>query len=270
MLMRVLASLCCIGGLVACGPPDDDDDTGQTVPDVAALVNSGSPDRAIDIVFIAEDDYGDLAEEESRQAFLDDVGELIANGFWQNQGFAYNHALFNFWYLLDTGDLPVGAVKPCRTADWPDLSPAAFADIFILVHAEEMRDCRSGNRATTEPGSFRTVVHESGHAAFGLPDEYDGAGRYWFAPPLMYGSQEQCASDPGNSAWRDCVPLTSEDGDTWWRSEGPRDDIMRSAGDEVYEFGPGDWVIVRELLTALGAGPVSEPDTFAPDSWSDP
>jgi hypothetical protein len=260
----------CIALLGACGPADDDDDTGQGVPAVAALVQSASPQQAIDIVFVAEDDYGDLADPDDRQAFLDDVGALVTDGFWENQGIAYNHPRFNFWYLLETADLPVGAVKPCVTAAWPDLSVAAFADVFILVHAEEMRDCRSGIRATTEPGSFRTVVHEASHAVFGLPDEYDGAGRYWFTPPVMYASQEQCASDPGNGDWRDCQPLTTGDGEVWWRSEGTRDDIMRSAGDQVHEYGPGDWIVVRELLTALGGGPVFDPDTYAPDAWSAP
>lgn len=271
MLLRLSIMFGCLASLIAaCGPDGGDDDAGQGVPGVAAVVQSASPQHAIDIVFVAEDEYGDMTDPDDRQAFLDDIEPLITEGFWENQGIAYNHARFNFWYLLETADLPVGAVKPCITAEWPDLSPVAFADVFILLHSEPMRDCRSGIRATTEPGSFRTVVHEASHAVFGLPDEYNSAGRYWFTPPVIYGSEGQCNSDPGNGGWRDCQPLTTEDGDVWWRSEGTTDDIMRSAGDEVYEYGPGDWIVVRELLTALGAGPVNEPDTFAPDSWSAP
>ena len=270
-MARLLSiSLCAILLVVACGPNGDDDGGDQSVPEVVALLQSQTPDRAIDVVFVAEEEYGDLTDIENRLNFLDDLGPLISDGFWENEGISGNHQLFNFWYLIATADLPTGAMKPCITAEWPDLTVAAFADVYILVHAEEMRDCRSGRKATTEPNSYRTVVHEFSHAAFGLPDEYNGAGRYWSSPPVIYEFEEDCRGDPFNSDWRDCATLTERDGDVWWRSEGSHCDIMRCPGAEVFEYGPGDWITVRAMLAALGAGPVLDPTTYAPDSWDAP
>ena len=40
----------------------------------------------------------------NRQAFVDDVSNMIDEGFYQNNGIARNLVYFNFWYMTSTGD----------------------------------------------------------------------------------------------------------------------------------------------------------------------
>lgn len=266
----LLLTIAALALLAACGSRDDDTPASEgAVPNVVALVQSRPPDQAIDVVFIAEEAYGDMADIEDRLAFLNDLGPLVADGFWENQLIANNQTLFNFWYMTQTGLIPPGVDQPCVHAEWPDLDQAVFADVFVLIHAEKMRDCALGKKVTSEPESYRTVVHEVSHAAFGLPDEYAEA-RYWNIPPIFYPSEQECVGDAINSSWRDCVPIPDHNGVLWWRSENGHCDIMRCPGIEVLEFGPADWLVVRNILEGLGAGPANPPTIFAPDIWSAP
>jgi hypothetical protein len=158
----------------------------------------------------------------------------------------------------------------CPTVTWPSQvnTDAAFADLVLLIHKNSLRDCRWGRLATTEPGSYRTIVHESSHALFNLRDEYCCDGGYGNMPPVMYTSQSACQNDPDNVAWRNCQSFTSASGTTWWRSEDTIDCIMAGGGSVVLEMGEADWFVARRVFAALGTP--GTPSVFAPTAWDRP
>jgi hypothetical protein len=86
---------------------------------------------------------------------------------------------------------------------------------------------------STEPTSLGTVLHETGHAPFGLPDEYccDG-GYYEPAPhPTMYDTLAECEADApalGRTA-ADCRTITDSrptPPKVWYTSEPTPNDLM--------------------------------------------
>ena len=237
---------------------------------VFSAIRFGDPDKSIDVVFVPDDDYGDMSNLTNRQAFLDDVSNMIDQGFYQNNAIANNLLFFNFWFMTESGDVQPGT-GICPSVTWPDLTDAAFAEVIVMLHSNPLRDCAWGNRVTSEPTSYRTVVHEASHAAIGLPDEYCCDGGYWELPPVLYSSETDCTSDPVNAAWRDCESFTADNGTVWWRSEDDNPDIMTCGGSIVCEYGPADWVIFEGVLAGLASTwSITDPDVFAPDPWDWP
>lgn len=267
-------------GLAAC---QIDDEVSEDDEPIAAgssvfelLVLKDDLDAAFNIVFVPDDSYGDMSALANRQAFVTDIADVVENGYWQNQ--AYFNGLFhyNYFYMTESGsvtprpDTPEGDFQ-CPTVTWPSEADtdAAFADQLLLIHSNTLRDCGGGGRATAEPTSFRTVVHETGHGLFGLPDEYCCDSFYRSVPPVMYASESECDTDPRNATWRDCRSLTSSrDDSVWWRSQGHivDDFIMLSFGDTVFESGPADSFVMVAAAADLGAT-VGGPSVFAPDPW---
>lgn len=236
---------------------------------VFSAIRWRDPNDAIDVVFIPDDGYGDMSVQANRQAFLDDVADMIDTGFYQNNAIAQNLTLFNFWFMTASGDVQPGA-GICPAVTWPNLADAAFAEVIVLLHTNVLRDCAWGNQVTSEPTSYRTVVHEASHAAFSLPDEYCCDGGYWNVPPVLYTTQAACTGDPVNAAWQNCQSFNASNGNTWWRSEDATVDIMSAGGAVVLEYGQADWVIMQGVLAGLGPAPVNNPTVFAPNAWDWP
>jgi hypothetical protein len=237
---------------------------------VCAAIQWGNPDGRIDVVFIPDDGYGDLSVAANLSVFLADISNMIDEGFWQSNALANNLGAFNFWYMTTAGDVqPPAAGVICPTVTWPNLADAAFAETFVMLHTNDLRDCSSGNRFTSEPTSYRTVVHEFSHAGFGLPDEYCCDGGYWAVSPILYDTQAACTGDPANAAWRNCQSFTSGSGNDWWRSEDSIVHIMSQGGAVVCEYGPADWVVARGVLSGLGLS-TADPSVYAPDPWDWP
>ncbi len=238
---------------------------------VFTVIYLADPAEAIDVIFIPDNRYGDVAIEQNRQTFLNDISELINQGFYQNNTIANNLGLFNFWYMNTPGDVQAATGDAiCPTVTWPDLTDAAFAESIVLLHPNELRDCAWGRLVTSESASHSTVVHETSHAALGLADEYCCDGGYWDNPPQLYDQENTCTGDTNNVGWRDCKSFTAKNGNVWWRSEGTIHDMMSWGSTVVLEYGTADWFIVRGVLTGLGPATVYDPDVFAPDSWDMP
>ena len=227
-------------------------------------------DKALNIVFVPDGSYGDQSVLANRQAFLDDLGDVVDTGYWQNQMYVRNVHLTNFFYMTASGTVSAPSSGICPTVTWPSQvnSDAAFADLVLLIHTNELRDCRWGRKATSEPTSFRTIVHESSHALFNLPDEYSPDGGYYEVKPVLYDTSNECTTDEANAAWRNCVSFTSTSGTNWWRSEDSTTDIMSGGGSVVLEFGQADWVVARNVLDDFGTP--SAPTVFAPNTWDRP
>jgi hypothetical protein len=224
----------------------------------------------LNIVFVPDTSYGDISVQANRQHFFDDIEEVIEEGYWQNNAYWVNIARFNYYYMTVGGSAAAPTTGICPTVTWPAqvATDASFADLILLLHPNELRDCRWGNKATTEPTSFRTVVHESSHALYNLPDEYCCDGGYSVKPPVLYNSANACNGDAANAAWRNCTSFVAASGSTWWRSEDGTVDIMSAGGDIVLEAGRGDWAVMNGVLSALG--PTGTPSVFAPAAWNRP
>jgi hypothetical protein len=268
MLTLLFVALSCDLNPIA----DEDDepiDPGSTV--FSFLQLQLDLDEALNVVFVPDNSYGDQSVLANRQAFLDDLGDVVDTGYWQNQALVLNVHLTNYFYMTATGTVaapPTGTI--CPTVTWPAevSTDAAFADMVLLIHTNALRDCALGSRATSEPTSFRTIVHESSHALFGLPDEYCCDGGYWEMAPVLYDTANECSTDPNNAAWRDCDSFTSGGGTSWSRSEDTTSDIMSGAGMVVLEYGRADWVVIRGVLDNLGTP--NDPTVFAPANWDRP
>jgi len=265
---------------------EDTDTTvsGSTVYEL--FVIQRDQDRAYNILFVPDASYGDQSVLANRQAFVDDLTDLIESTYWQNQGYYFNLAYFNYYYMNVSGSVVARAPAPdgsfrCPTVTWPTAlgTDGAFADATLLIHTNTLRDCANpaSGRATTEPTSFRTAAHETAHAIFGMPDEYCCDGGYSSFPPIMYTSQASCTGDAANSAWRNCGSLTSSrDGSVWWRSESniTSSALMVNGGATVWEFGPADWAVMDAAFQSLpgscGASCTGDPSVVAPANWDRP
>ena len=257
--------------------PNDTPTSGATVFDMYVL--QSDRDKAFNILFVPDTAYGSMAVTANRQAFVNDMAKVIENGYWQNRAYFNAWGRYNYFYMAASGTVTPRSPNPdgsfrCPTVVWPSQvdTDGAFADQIVLIHKNELRDCGGGGRATAEPTSFRTIVHETGHGLFGLPDEYCCDGGYFTKAPVMYASQSACTTDPANVGWRSCQSHTSSrDGKVWWRSQGNINSnlIMSNAGDEVWESGPADWAVMNAAYQTLSsATPISTPADFAPAHWS--
>jgi hypothetical protein len=250
------------------GNPNPPIAPGSTV--VPLLEWDNSMATTLNIVFVPDTSYGDLTVQANLQHFYDDIEEVIEEGYWQNNAYWVNIGRFNYYYMTAGGSAAPPTTGICPTVTWPAqvATDAAFADLVLLLHPNDLRDCRWGNRATTEPTSFRTVVHESSHALFNLPDEYCCDGGYFAVAPVLYTSSNNCNGDAANAAWRNCTSFTADSGTTWWRSEDNTVDIMQGTGSIVLEAGQGDWAVMNGVLSALGS--TGTPSVFAPAAWNRP
>lgn len=256
---------------------DDTPVSGATVFEM--YVVQTDRDRAFNVLFVPDASYGNMAVLANRQAFIDDLADVIENGYWQNRAYFNGWGFYNYYYMTAAGSVvesppgPGGAFV-CPAVTWPAQvnTDGAFADQIVLIHRNELRDCGGGGRATAEPTSFRTIVHETGHGLFGLPDEYCCDGGYFVMPPVMYNTQASCLGDAANAGWRNCQSHTSSrNGSVWWRSQGniTTNLIMRNTGDEVWESGPADWAVMDAAYRGLTGSPVvTPPAEFAPARWS--
>lgn len=198
------------GRIVQIGKPAK----GRAVP----ILYTGPSDRKIDIAFIPQ--AGTFAGEDEPgfpdPEFLTRVHALIRDGYYagrvEGRGagrlFLTQQNMMNFWITLDMGD----------TGGYADIQPPDnwskdynFIDTGALLHANTgqtdsaYRNIRifttDVSKTNWEVLAPRTLLHESGHAPFGLSDEYCKKGSksesYFVADPLpnVYDDQAKCFGD---------------------------------------------------------------------------
>jgi hypothetical protein len=176
---------------------------GGSCDECIPLIVNGNHGDKIDIVFVPDEDYGgDTA------AFLDDVWNVIDNGLYAPSAFGVSDASdyrckFNFYYYPHDGDYEPTCVK----WDMPSNinSHCSFADVKVIVFSGEGRACAYGDVFSTSIQNPRIVVHELGHSAFDLEDEYCCDGNY--GGPNTYSSEGNCWDNtlwPGDSCVEFC------------------------------------------------------------------
>jgi hypothetical protein len=152
-----------------------------------------------------------------------------------------NAQRFNFWYMTDTG-----STGPDCNNSPPYIFNiiGAFSDIAAILHTDPFRDCSTGKVFSSEPTSYRTFAHESGHSLFGLADEYCCDGGYWQPNPWpnLYKSRENCEEDAKYQGWppSDCqVFYRGSDNEDFWHSD--RSDLMGTCAGGYPSCVPGNY-----------------------------
>jgi hypothetical protein len=195
----------------------------------------GTPVNKIDVIFVPNQSYkGNQAQ------FLSDVQKVITKSYLKSDPIRMNIAKFNFYTYTEEAAVFEGFVfnppaSGCTVFD----SATTFADSIGVLHPNDFRDWSSSGCSrrvfTSEPVSYRTFVHESGHSLFGLADEYCCDGGYWqdSTNPNIFTSLSNCqnyATSNGlnkNNCTNYCPAGTQKCGSTgFWKVE-PEIDVMR-------------------------------------------
>jgi len=238
-----------------------------TIPDVPVLYN-GDPTNKVDIVFIADSNsYSGPFDDD----FLSDADRAI-RAYFNEPLFLANQSRFNFWIAGDQGSAgrnydasrseDGAGDDTCGNGvddggdgstdeDDPQCSPCflnapdawdndlAFADVGAIIHTTDFRDCaRGGQRlfsAWTDYPLELVVRHETGHAPFGLADEYCCDTGY-FQPnpePNVYSTLIACETDARDvGRFPSACRQIAKGGNTvsWWTSDPASDDLMVDNG----------------------------------------
>jgi hypothetical protein len=186
---------------------------------------SGDSDGKIDIVFAITSDYHGNYND-----YRNDIRTEIRNAYLVDGVLNKSMNKFNFWYLTNltagftiksngqcswsTPSIPIYVPSPAQppfpsgryvTLSWSDICPMGN-DVAIL-HRTYCRDYRLGSGFSGWTGDPGVLLHESGHALFGLADEYDdsksnpscGTSYSVSSPyPNIYKSQASCAAQTAN------------------------------------------------------------------------
>lgn len=142
----------------------------------------------LDIVFIPDTDI-------TVNNFRDRLDEVIETLYFKYEMIRGWRARYNFYYSGVQGNYEEGCkfTKPSNMA-----SLVAVADTVAILHQQtRMRDCRQGTIMSSEISYDKTLIHETGHALFGLIDEYCCGQPYrqQDCEPNVWSSLANCQAD---------------------------------------------------------------------------
>lgn len=136
----------------------------------------GDVDHVFDVVFIPDTDITNMA------TFRGHCRSMISDALFAEPDLAYWTGQFNFYInplpgtATDYDRIDTDGLHQTPT-NWANLS---FAEAKVLMHQNNLRDYAYGGLFSTEQQNRGTMMHEGGHALFGLADEYSG-GAHWQA-----------------------------------------------------------------------------------------
>ena len=147
----------------------------------------GDPVDHLDVVFIPDTDI-------TLNSFRDQLDEVIEDLYFKYDEFKIWRGNLNFYYSGQQGNYE----ESCQFTDPPNMANlTAVGDSVAILHQTNLRDCNSGDRFSSEINYDKTLVHESGHALFGLIDEYccDTSYAQQACQPNLYSSLANCQND---------------------------------------------------------------------------
>jgi hypothetical protein len=189
------------------------------------ILYTGPRPSRLDMVFYADrDSYMGSNDPQ----FLNDVGNAITMSYFTEDVFLVNQDKMNYWLAEDTGTADPDCEIEAPQKSWEDAG--------IIFHTDDFRDCNPGGVFSSEPASFRTILHETGHRPFGLADEYPPDGGYFQTEifPNVYSTG--CAEDAVNVGRTagDCRSFEEEVpwwfNRIWFTSDPASDDLMVDRG----------------------------------------
>jgi hypothetical protein len=179
------------------------------------ILTHGNASDKFDILISFTNDYANAA------AFRKDALATIAQ-FSKADVITTTISRFNFWYVNQKGSLGVSEGNCSWTAPekWQQHCP--HVQIGSLAHTTSCRDSARGNFFSFEPAEA-VFVHEAGHAAFLLADEYNDAPKcvtdYDACSGTfcnIFNSADSCKKNSTNPA--NCAQFTTCQGG-WWKSQ---------------------------------------------------
>ncbi|GIF75429.1 hypothetical protein [Asanoa siamensis] len=238
------------------GPPE-----GRAVP----VLQSAERERALDVIlFAATTNVRAEPDNPSNTAlltfpvytgprdpnFLTHAHAAVAE-MMREQLVLDNQRAVNVWIALDTA--ATGGFRDLRNGDGVDDTcqhqppdnvgvEYGFGHARAILHpatpapgnANTLRECAFGGLLSAEFGETGVFIHEIGHAAFELADEYCCDGGYFQMPlvPNVYRSRDACLADVGGLGGNavDCRGMDSvfdpDTDDDFWVSDPATNDLM--------------------------------------------
>lgn len=142
--------------------------------------------RALDVVFIPDKDITVA----NLRARLHEVVDL----YFLYPEITESRRFHNFYYSSIQGDYE----ERCNFTNPSNMAKLMLvADTVAFLHVTELRDCKVGNRFSSEISYGKSLIHESGHSFYGLEDEYCCGSSYAQQPctPNLYASLAACETD---------------------------------------------------------------------------
>lgn len=182
---------------------------------------TGAPASRLDVIFIPDTDI-------TLASFRDQIDDLIRDRYFRYETYrgdvgSPSGAMYNFYYSQISGDIYRDSKNNCRftnPANMAVIEPRG--DVIAFMHRLQMQDCRVGKRFGSEIGTNgeKSLIHESGHALFGLSDEYSGPTSYpvQACMPNIYRSLSACEQDAPNLGLPKTA-CTRLSGKNLWRSD---------------------------------------------------
>jgi hypothetical protein len=163
----------------------------------------GDPTDHLDVVFIPDTDI-------TLASFRDQLDEVIEDLYFKYATFKSYRGYYNFYYSGQQGNYE----ELCVFTNPPNMANlTAVGDSVAILHQTNLRDCKSGDRFSSEINYDKTLVHETGHALFDVKDEYccDSSYSQQACVPNLYSSLANCQADAPNVGYptTNCVQLTS-------------------------------------------------------------
>jgi len=143
----------------------------------------------IDLVFHRDSDYPSFT------GFLDDVEDKIYDVYAEQAIIekTSNFDKFNFYVYPE-----IASSNNCGIVDSDANTDIPWRDADAILHTANLGDCTVGSHFTAEGHNTKAFLHESGHGVFGLADEYDGCGTFYFQPatePNIFDTESGCQSE---------------------------------------------------------------------------
>ena len=165
-----------------------------------------------DLVFHMDDDYNDDLGD-----LIDDATDKVIDVFGRQELIDVNLDKFNFWVYKKEGE-----ADGCGTPHSDVASDMPWRDDDAVLHVGNFQDCTNSglSRFSAEGSDTKAFLHESGHAVFGLGDEYDGPTNYSIVQspePNIFDTDSECENEQDDKS-RDpdeCYRFTTRDGG-WW------------------------------------------------------
>jgi hypothetical protein len=176
---------------------------------------AGSTADKEDVVFHMADDYA--ANGLTFTDFINDATDKVQDVYGAQDIVKTNLDKFNIWvYKKEADEVGCGTVDPDANTDMP------WRDDDAVLHDSSFQDCTNVGLShfSAEGWSTKAFLHESGHAVFGLGDEYDGPTNYSVVQspePNIWDNEADCQSEQ-TAKGRDpnaCYEFTTQDGG-WW------------------------------------------------------
>ena len=155
---------------------------------VPIRLKGGTADR-LDVVLVPQQgmDLGD---------FRLRLADVVDRSYFKYDPIRTFRGLYNFYYSMRFGRYQ----EACQFSDPSNMGTlSAVADAVVFLHADELTDCRSGKRISSELQNDKALIHETGHVLYGLHDEYCCSSNYaqQACVPQLWGTAAACQGDAG-------------------------------------------------------------------------